>query len=78
MIRKAINLTWPEVIAAPYLMVATSDSRHYHEICEHVYKFSPMDVSRADLAKIHGIDEDISIDNVIKGVNFYLNLIDQL
>jgi carboxypeptidase PM20D1 len=77
MIRKAINLTWPEVIAAPYLMVATSDSRHYHEICEHVYKFSPMDVSRADLAKIHGIDEDISIENVIKGVNFYLNLIDQ-
>ena len=78
MIRKAINLTWPEVIAAPYLMVATSDSRHYHEICEHVYKFSPMDVSRVDLAKIHGIDEDISIDNVVKGVNFYLNLIDQL
>lgn len=78
MIRKAINLTWPEVIAAPYLMVATSDSRHYHDICEHVYKFSPMDVSRTDLAKIHGIDEDISIENVLKGINFYLNLIDQL
>lgn len=78
MVRKAINLTWPEVIVAPYLMVATTDSRHYHEISEHVYKFSPMDVSKADLAKIHGYDEDISIDNVIHGVNFYINLLEQL
>jgi len=77
-IEKAIKLTWSDVIPSPYLMVATSDSRHYHEICEHVYKFSPMDVSKADLAKIHGIDEDITIENVINGTNFYLNLIDQL
>ncbi|MCR3906814.1 MAG: M20/M25/M40 family metallo-hydrolase [Tenericutes bacterium] len=78
MLQKAICQTWPDVIVAPYLMVATTDSRHYHEICERVYKFSPMDLSKADLAKIHGIDEDITIDNVVRGVNFYLNLIDQL
>ena len=77
-IEKAIKKTWENVIPSPYLMIATSDSRHYHEICEHVYKFSPMDVSKADLAKIHGINEDITIENVINGVNFYLNIIDQL
>lgn len=77
-IKKAISETWPEVIPTPYLMIATSDSRHYHSICEHVYKFSPMDVSKADLAKIHGVDEDISIENIINGVHFYLNIIDQL
>ncbi|MBN2268640.1 MAG: M20/M25/M40 family metallo-hydrolase [Acholeplasmataceae bacterium] len=77
-IEKAISETWPEVIPTPYLMIATSDSRHYHSICEHVYKFSPMDVSKADLAKIHGVDEDISIENIINGVKFYLNIIDQL
>jgi carboxypeptidase PM20D1 len=77
-IEKAISETWPEVVPTPYLMIATSDSRHYHSICEHVYKFSPMDVSKADLAKIHGVDEDISIENIINGVNFYLNIIEQL
>ena len=77
-IEKAIKQTWPDVIPAPYLMIATSDSRHYHKICEHVYKFSPMDVSKADLAKIHGINEDITIENIVNGVNFYLNIIDQL
>lgn len=77
-IEKAIKQTWPDVIPSPYLMIATSDSRHYHQICEHVYKFSPMDVSKADLAKIHGVNEDITIENVVNGVNFYLNIIDQL
>ncbi|MBE0701509.1 MAG: M20/M25/M40 family metallo-hydrolase [Acholeplasmataceae bacterium] len=77
-IRKSIKQTWPDVVCTPYLMVATTDSRHYHDISNHVFKFSPMDVSKADLAKIHGVDEDITIDNVIHGVRFYLNLIDQL
>jgi carboxypeptidase PM20D1 len=77
-IEKAISETWPDVVPTPYLMIATSDSRHYHAICDHVYKFSPMDVTKADLAKIHGVDEDISTENVLNGVQFYLNIIDQL
>lgn len=78
LVRQAIKKTWPEVIVTPYLMVATSDSRHYHEICDRVYKFSPMDVSKDDLKLIHGENEKISIDNVIHGVYFYLNLIEKL
>jgi carboxypeptidase PM20D1 len=78
MIELAIKQTWPDVVVSPYLMTATSDSRHYHEICERVYKFSPMDVTKEDLAKIHGNDEDISLENVENGVQFYINLMDQL
>lgn len=78
MLKRAINQTWPDVIVAPYLMVATTDSRHYHAISDHVYKFSPMDVSKDDLKKIHGYDEDISIDNVIHGVQFYINLLESM
>jgi carboxypeptidase PM20D1 len=72
---KAIRETWNDVIVTPYLMVATTDSRHYHAISENVYKFSPMDVSKDDLKKIHGIDEDISTENVENGVRFYINLL---
>lgn len=77
-VRQAIKKTWPEVIVTPYLMVATSDSRHYHEICDRVYKFSPMDVTKDDLKLIHGEDEKISVENVIHGTYFYLNLIEKL
>ena len=78
LVRQAIKKTWPDVIVSPYLMVATSDSRHYHEICDRVYKFSPMDVSKDDLKLIHGEDEKISIDNAIHGTYFYLNLLEKL
>lgn len=78
LVRQSIKQTWPEVIVTPYLMVATSDSRHYHEICARVYKFSPMDVSKDDLKLIHGEDEKISRANVINGTHFYINLIEKL
>lgn len=82
LVKRAINVTWPDVVVAPYLMVATTDSRNYHLphqlFCEHVYKFSPMDVSKADLGKIHGLDEDISIHNVVSGIQFYINLLESL
>lgn len=78
LVRQSIKKTWPEVVVTPYLMVATSDSRHYHEICERVYKFSPMDVSKDDLKLIHGEDEKITKENIINGTNFYINLIEKL
>jgi carboxypeptidase PM20D1 len=59
-------------------MIATSDSRRYHQISSHVYKFSPMDVTDDDLAKIHGLNEDISKENVIQGIHFYLNLLSKI
>jgi carboxypeptidase PM20D1 len=77
-IEHAIKSTWKDVLTTPYLMVATTDSRHYHNISDHVYKFSPMDVSKDDLAKIHGIDESISTENVVRGVQFYVNLMKNL
>ena len=78
LVEHAIHQTWPDVIVSPYLMIATSDSRRYHQISSHVYKFSPMDVTDDDLAKIHGINEDISKENVIQGIHFYLNLLSKL
>ncbi len=76
-LKEAINRTWPDVIVSPYLMTATSDSRHYHAISERVFKFSPMDVSKTDLAMIHGDDESITIENLMNGVQFYINLLSQ-
>ena len=77
-VRQAIKKTWPDIIVSPYLMVATSDSRHYHKICERVYKFSPMYVTKEDLKLIHGDDEKITIENALDGTHFYLNLIEKL
>ena len=77
MLEKAVTDTWQHTIVSPYLMVATTDSRYYHDICDRVYKFSPMDVSKDDLSRMHADDERMSKENVINSVKFYIRLLNQ-
>ena len=56
------EITWPDVIVAPYLMTGTTDSRWYRNLADAIYRFIPLEVSSRDMQGVHGFNESISLD----------------
>ena len=70
----AVAETWPGCIVAPYLMVQCSDSRHYRDLSNHVYRFSAMALTGEERATIHGNNERIRLEAISRAVEFYIRL----
>jgi carboxypeptidase PM20D1 len=67
----ALARVYPEAYAAPFVFTMATDSRHYRELCPCIYRFNPVVLKRAGLEMIHGVDERIPIDGLVKLVEFY-------
>ncbi|EGG20948.1 peptidase M20 family protein [Cavenderia fasciculata] len=65
----------PDVIVAPAIMIANTDTRWYWNLTPNIYRFCPQLVSKTDHARFHGVDERISTSNYKQLVDFYYHLI---
>ncbi len=74
-IHKSIKEVFPEVIVNPMLVLGATDSRHYSVVSSNIYRFAPIITYQEDLARIHGLNERISIENNGRAIGFYYQLI---
>lgn len=71
LLSEAIGASYPDAVVVPYVLLAASDSRTFTPISDHVYRFSPFVLSRAQRQSIHGVGEHLSVDSLGRGVHFY-------
>ena len=75
LIADALKASHPGVAAVPYVMMAATDSRHFHRFSPAVYRFAPLDMSNAQRASIHGVDESVEIAALERGERFHRALL---
>ncbi|MET0813495.1 MAG: M20/M25/M40 family metallo-hydrolase [Microbacterium sp.] len=64
-----------EVVTTPYLQLGASDSRFFTAICDHVYRFTPFHLTRAERDALHSHNERIRVDVWLRGIGFYRDLV---
>ena len=67
----AVKGTWRGALVSPYLMVQCSDSRHYRDLSDRVFRFSAMDLTAEERHTIHGNNERIRLDTACRAVEFF-------
>ena len=74
-INRTVRELFPGTVVAPGLYIAASDSRHFLDIADNVYRFSPLRARPQDLQRFHGTDERVSIANYVELIQFYHQLL---
>ncbi len=69
-----IRQIFNNVPVATTIFRGATDARHFQSICKHIYRFSPHIISAEDAARIHGVNERISLKDLGSMVNFYARL----
>ena len=76
MLNRTIREIYPDVVVAPGLMVAATDSRHYTGITDKIFRFSPVRANSEDLKRFHGTNERLSVEGYADMIRFYRRLIE--
>ncbi|NXV79802.1 P20D1 hydrolase, partial [Atlantisia rogersi] len=74
--QRTILDTFPDVDSVvPGTCIGNTDSRHFTNITNAIYRFNPLLLRPDDLPRIHGLNERISVENYEKQVEFLFQLI---
>ena len=75
MTKQAIEKIFPGVCVLPYVVTGGTDSRFYDGHVDACVRFEPVNVSKDQLGKMHGIDENLNIDTLPLAVDYYKQII---
>jgi acetylornithine deacetylase/succinyl-diaminopimelate desuccinylase-like protein len=74
----AVNRHAPDAGVFPLLMSGATDGRYWRMRGYPAYGFGPCILERHDVGRVHGIDERISVDNLLLGIKMTRNILMEL
>ena len=77
---ETLSMTFQQVFGdlaiVPGLTIAGTDTRHYAGIADDSYRINPFIFTGEDIPRLHGKNERVSVDGMVKAVHFFRLLIE--
>jgi carboxypeptidase PM20D1 len=74
-VEAVIKQVFPDVGVSPFIMTGGTDSKSYAPVCSCCLRFWPLFMDKQQFSSVHAADENISIDVLPAGVDFYKEVI---
>jgi carboxypeptidase PM20D1 len=74
-IKRSIQEVFDNTLVAPGMVLGGTDTKHFVPISDNSYRFFPLILGETDMARIHGTNERVAVDNYIKMIKFYAQFI---
>jgi carboxypeptidase PM20D1 len=75
LLERTARQIFPDALVAPGLVLGATDARYYVGLTDAVYRFTPARLGPEDPARLHGVDERISVAALGHMVEFYRQLL---
>jgi carboxypeptidase PM20D1 len=75
LLRDTLEARFGDLPVVPGLVLGGTDTKHYGQIAENGYRFTPYRLGPDDAARVHGINERIAVDDYLAIPAFYVELI---
>ena len=73
-IARATREIHPDAVVVPALLVGATDSRHYRELSDQVYRYTGLRLHLDDVGGFHGTDERMRVDYFADGVRIMMRM----
>jgi carboxypeptidase PM20D1 len=77
LIEQTIRRLDQNILVAPYLVLGATDSRHFYQLSDNIYRFMMVRLTPEALKGFHGINEKISVQDYLQAIQFYSAMIKQ-
>ena len=73
-VERTVQEIFPEAVVAPALVIAATDSRHYQNVTENIFRFLPVSLNSERLSGMHGNNERLETESYRRLIAFYIQL----